>query len=267
MRNPYMAGMILILFLCLFPQDIAFRMGDSEPQQANPSLSMEMSQTGAADIRNSFAAEANVSPELRQELSAIDENANGDDGGGSERGYLTLNASTARAYVATNQNADSNSQHFTRNAQEQSSAVSPMENWLYVMGFKPDTSTFRDALHFLNVIGLDDPDDLYALATSFEEIASSSRLGSECKPIVLMKLKNALWKETGEPEDMKEPITLADMIRFLHGSRPERKHGVSRDAEMPVHHRPQEPSIRCSANAVDERTRPRRKQSRPSDIY
>jgi hypothetical protein len=117
------------------------------------------------------------------------------------------------------------------------------------------------------VIGLADTGDLHALATSFEDITSSSKLGSEYKPIVLMKWKNTLRRETGLPEDMKELIALADVIKFLHGSHPAQKCGSSRDADTSVYHRPQEPSVRCSTNNVNERACPHRKQSRPSGIY
>jgi hypothetical protein len=191
-------------------------MGDSEPQQANPSLSMEMSQTGAADIRNSFAAEANVSPELRQELSAIDENANGDDGGGSERGYLTLNASTVRTYVATNQNAEA--ADMTASASLKPEDTFP-GTWLVSVGVKSQSKTFHDMLHFLNIIGVGEEEDLSDFANSFEDIASSSNLGTEYTPMVSMKMKNALWRSTGLPEHMYSPVSIADMVKMVSGTR------------------------------------------------
>ena len=94
--------------------------------------------------------------------------------------------------------------------------------WLIGMGTNPNTSTFRDMVHFMDGIGVEEDEDLMALAASFEDILSSSDLGTEYKPMVLMKLRNALWRSTGLPDDMKIPVSVADMVKLIHGDRKER---------------------------------------------
>ena len=91
--------------------------------------------------------------------------------------------------------------------------------WLVSVGVKIHTVAFRDMLHFLNVIGVGEEEDLTDLANSFEDIASYSNLGTEYTPMVLMKLKNALWRTTGLPDHVESPVSIADMIKMVNGTR------------------------------------------------
>ena len=91
--------------------------------------------------------------------------------------------------------------------------------WLVSVGVKSHTKAFRDMLHFLNVIGVGEEEDLSDLANSFDDIASWSNLGTEHTPMVLMKLKNALWGFTGLPEHVGSAVSIAGMVKMATGTR------------------------------------------------
>ena len=148
--------------------------------------------------------------------------------------------------------------------------------WLIGMGTNPNTSNFRDMIHFLEGIGVEEDEDLMALSSSFEDIVSSSDLGTEYKPMVLMKLRNALWRSTGLPDDMKNPVSVADMVKMVHGTRKERAPDTA-DPPMPNGAPPECGSLRQTSPGFDRtahfntdtRTKPRRPRSefyRPEDL-
>ena len=189
MRKPYAMGFLSILLLCSVSHrmktdltaTLYFRMKTDVDPTANPSFSIDMKQMGIGETRGHMTATGIVP--LQAALSEMKEHPD-----------LTSTRRPEDFYPG---------------------------KWLIGMEASTHTPTFRDMAHFLEVFEVGEEDDLRALVTSFEEIASSSSLGTEYKPMVLMKLRNALWKHTGWPGDMGRPITVADMVRMAHGDQNE----------------------------------------------
>ena len=122
--------------------------------------------------------------------------------------------------------------------------------WLQAMGINEDTASFGHMRRFLDTIGVAEPEDLEALATSFEDIVHM--IGSEHNPIALMKLRNALWRSTSLPLDMKHEVTIVDMITMMR--RPSAPPGLQSSSSSPP---PPPPDYHQAANArqIDEAIR------------